>query len=260
MQPKNISAALRNKLHSTEATSSYINYLKTVKNIEKVPDLVLVKLFEKVAQDGYNIDGDLITLTPRWDKNTNQYSVTVNYDYRMYKKLLFRDFPDTQVDIGLVAKEDSYSFKKESGKVVYTHTIADPFGNEKEYVGGYILVKNKRGEFLEILNRDEINKMKNSAKTKTIWNAWESEMIKKSLYKRIAKHFNDTFQNIEALDNENYDPEMAKLPAELQDLIDNCPDHTTLQKIYEQNIAKANEEGYEPEFLKAMSERKIEME
>jgi len=46
-----------------------------------------------------------------------------------YKNVVLRNYPETEIDMGLVREGDEFSLAKESGGVVYTHTIAEPFGN-----------------------------------------------------------------------------------------------------------------------------------
>lgn len=69
----------------------------------------------------------------------------------------------------LFTKADVFSFSKENGVVSYSHQMADPFGHkEEDIIGGYCIIKNKRGEFITTLSRDEINKARRVAKTQTI--------------------------------------------------------------------------------------------
>lgn len=157
-------------------------------------------LFEKVAIDNIYIDGDSVTLN--WIKN----KVVPNYNYQAYKNKLLSIYPETLFDLQIVHKGDSFTLKKESGKVFYSHEINDPFDTKKEIIGCYCVIKNQRGEFIETLNNTEIAKMRGVAKTQYIWNAWESEMVLKSVIKRACKrHFKDLVVNIDNIDNDNYD-------------------------------------------------------
>ena len=60
----------------------------------------------------------------------------------------------------LVYTDDKFSFEKHSGKVVYQHEINNPFDEKKDenVIGGYCVIKNKRGEFLTLLSKNEIEK------------------------------------------------------------------------------------------------------
>lgn len=158
-------------------------------------------LFKKVAIDNLFIDGDTITLQFKG-------SVMLSYNYQAYKNKLLNIYPETLFDIQNVHEGDIFNFKKESGKVVYSHEITNPFNTDKKIIGCYCIIKNSRGEFIETLNMDDIKKMRAVAKTDFIWKAWEGEMILKSVIKRACKrHFKDLVVNIEKTDNEDYDLE-----------------------------------------------------
>ena len=164
-------------------------------------DIQAADIFKKVAIDNLYIDGDTITLQFRG-------SVILNYNYQAYKNKLLNIYPETLFDVQNVYEGDVFSFKKESGKVLYSHEITNPFNENKKIIGCYCIIKNSRGEFIETLNMTDIAKMKAVAKTDTIWKQWESEMILKSVIKRACKrHFKDLVVNIEKTDNENYDLE-----------------------------------------------------
>lgn len=154
-------------------------------------------LFKRVAKDGLVFDGVHITLQ----------STGISYDYVAYKNKMLLAYPESKIDVGLVYEGDTFSVAKESGSVVYSHTISDPFnhGNDK-LKGGYCVIQNKRGEFLTTLSRAEIDKHRKVAKTDFIWQQWFSEMALKTLIKKACKqHFADVYENIEEIDNDNYD-------------------------------------------------------
>lgn len=127
-------------------------------------------------------------------------------DYHTYKNRLLEVYPESIIDIQLVYDTDEFVFKKENGKITYTHNILNPFAKNKKPVGGYCIIKNKLGEFIEIMNETEIQKCKQVAKMKNIWNTWESEMYLKTIMKRACKRFFfDIVKDIETEDNKNYD-------------------------------------------------------
>ena len=154
-------------------------------------------LFKRVARDGLKFDGEHITLQ----------STGISYDYIAYKNKMILAYPESVVDVQLVNEGDDFKVAKESGNVIYSHTMANPFGDEK-IVGGYCIIKNKRGEFLTLLSKEEIDKHRKVAKTDYIWKAWFREMALKTVIKKACKqHFADIYVNIEANDNENYNLE-----------------------------------------------------
>lgn len=164
----------------------------------------LCGLFRRVNEEGLVLDGVHITLDSRG----------IQYDYIAYKNKMLLVYPETKIDIQLVYKDDIFNVAKETGKVIYSHSITNPFARDiKEIVGGYCIIQNKRGEFLTLLNKEEFENHKNIAKTDYIWKQWYAEMSFKTLVKKAVKlHFSDIYEKIEEEDNKNYD--LEKEPAE----------------------------------------------
>lgn len=203
--------AIKNGLSDYDITKVeiYINYLvelstakdrnKKLKNpwFKYRTDQELINNFKKVATDGLSIDGDHITLQ----------STGISYDYIAFKNKMMLTYPESIIDVGLVYKDDTFKFEKQSGKVVYTHQINNPFNqDENNIIGGYCVIKNKRGEFITILSKDNIEKHRKVARTDSIWKAWYHEKCLVVIIKKACKqHFQDIYQNIETIDNENYD-------------------------------------------------------
>jgi hypothetical protein len=152
-------------------------------------------LARKYKNLGLLVDGINVVITGR-----NMAMVTFNG----YKNKVLQTYPETLFDIQLVRNGDTFSVAKESGSVIYSHNIGNPFGNE-EIIGAYVVLKNKRGEFLETLNRDVYEKMKKASKQSYLWGEWESEFWLKSVIKRACKrHFYDVVADIDKNDNEDY--------------------------------------------------------
>ncbi len=126
--------------------------------------------------------------------------------YHGYKNTVLRAYPEAEMDIQLVRQGDTFNFAKESGSVVYTHSLADPFENaEAPIIGAYFIAKTKRGEFLETLNKTDYEKMKKGSKMSYLWDTWASEFWLKSVVKRGCKrHFYDVVAEIDKDDNEQY--------------------------------------------------------
>lgn len=186
----------------------YVDTLKTEKDKQgkfknywatQKTDEFFIDCFKRIQQTGLVFDGHHITV------NTNGPS----YDYVAYKNKMLLAYPESQLDVGLVYNGDEFEVKKENGHVEYKHNIKSPFGHKQaDIVGGYMVVKNKRGEFFTSLSLEEINKCKSVAKTETIWNQWFAEMAQKTVIKKAVKlHFDDIFSEMEADDNKNYDLE-----------------------------------------------------
>lgn len=259
MNLKHIKTELKeHKQQEVEVFISYIKKLQTETDskgqlkawwITKITDADLISLYQKVSLDGLFIDGDTITL--QW-----KGGLMVSYNYQAYKNKLLMVYPETLFDIQLVNAGDTFSFRKESGRVVYNHDLANPFETNKDIIGAYCVIKNSRGEFLETLNLDEIQKMRNVAKTQKIWNEWTGEMILKSVIKRSCKrHFNDVTVNIDNLDNENYNLEMVSLESEIQDRVQKATNRKELAEIYKAFKDKTDEKA----LLESIKERQEEL-
>lgn len=207
----------------------------------------LIDYFSCVKRDGLLLDGKHITLQ----------STGISYDYIAYKNKMLTVYPESIFDEGIVYKDDSFQFKKESGRVIYTHDINNPFGhNEKDIVGCYCIIKNKRGEFLTTLSIQELEKHRKVAKTDYIWSNWLVEMYKKTVIKKACKvHFEDIYQNIETIDNENYDLEKPLgISIETKQEIEKIKGLEELIKYYQAN--KNKNAGIAEDFNKALAQQK----
>lgn len=185
--------------------------------MSKKSDETLATLYKRVASEGLVFDGVHITLQ----------STGVSYDYVAFKNKMYLVYPETQFDAGLVYKEDEFSFSKNDWKVTYSHKITNPFSQKDQYItGAYAVVRNKRGEYITLLSREDLEKHKKTAKTKYIWDAWYAEMCLKTIVKKACKlHFGDIFTWVEEMDNENYD--VAGLSKETISEKLNRPDSTS---------------------------------
>lgn len=238
---------------------SYINQLKTEKNnngklknywATQTSDIDFINAFKKVYETGLFIDGDSITLTFRG-------KLVITYDYHAYKNKVSMSYPETKYDFGLVYKGDEFLFRKESGKVIYTHKLNNPFDTKKELIGTYGIIKNSKGEFIELLDIGTINKIRQSSKMQNIWNEWFDRMVLKSVIKRICNiHFHDITNDIDMIDNEQNDPERATIEGLLLTDIENAETEEQLALIYKNNISIiADREN----FIKLLSKRKNEI-
>ena len=206
--------------------------------------------FKRVAQDeGMFLDGVNITLTSRG----------IEYDYKAYKNRVLLVYPESIIDNQLVYKDDTYKFKKESGKIIYTHEINNPFNQKDEdVVGAYCVIKNRRGEFIVTLGLEDIEKHRKVAKTDSIWKQWFKEMCLKTVIKKACSvHFNDITTNMQEIDNEaNYDLENP-LNIEIADKakIDEITSLSVLRKFYNDNKEKFKNK----ELLKYIQAKQIKL-
>lgn len=168
---------------------------KDKKPVSSNSDDMLYSLFTKYRNLGLVIDGVNVVITGR-----NMAMVT----FHGYKNKVLETYPEAKVDMGLVREGDTFTLAKESGGVLYSHSVADPFGN-KPIIGAYVVFITKRGEFVETLNKDDFGQMKKGSKMQSIWDTWASEFWLKSVIKRACKrHFYDIVAEIDKIDNEDY--------------------------------------------------------
>ena len=239
----------------------YVDYLKTAKNSKKEiinpwaslrTDEYYSDCFKKVKKEGFNIDGKHISIQ----------ATGITYDYVAYKNKMLQVYPDSKIDIGIVYKGDEFNFRKEDGKVYYTHNMTSNFKRaDTDIEGCYCIIKNKRGEFITLSSIAEIEKAKKVAKQDFIWKAWFSEMAMKTTIKKAIKfHFEDVYSEIEEEDNKGYDTSKleTELPEELIEEITLATDEETLKAIYESN--KANFKGdLNKQFIKSLTDKKMQL-
>jgi hypothetical protein len=195
------------------------------------PDMFFVDCFKTVALSGLAIDGVHITIQ----------KTGISFDYQAYKNKMLLAYPDSLIDVDLVYEGDEYYFSKESGEVAYSHKINNPFTREDgAVIGGYCVVKNKRGEFLTILTRPDIDKHRKVAKTDYIWSAWFVEMARKTLIKKACKqHFEDIFQDMNTSDNENSDIDNSlEVDLEVKAVVEEITTAEKLKEYWEANTSK----------------------
>lgn len=238
----------------------YIAYLKQLQDekkdgkpvnwwFNKISELEYANAFKKVASTGLFIDGDSVTLNYR-------KKLVIIYDYHAYQNKVRLVYPESVFDFQLVHEGDKFSFKKESGKVIYSHEIGDPFNNDKVIKGAYGVIKNNKGEFIDFLNMEDIKKMKNTSLMKNIWDAWFDRMVLKSIIKRLCNmHFKDIVKEMDKIDNETNQPERALISEQLQKKIDEAKTQKELTTIFNENIDSV--EDYES-FVTILSNRKKE--
>lgn len=181
-----------------------IAYLSSCEPANKHTDRELYSLVVRYLNAGTNLDGTNVVLTGK-----NMGLITFHGYMNKIKAL----HPNVFFDIQLVREKDEFNFEKNSGKVEYSHKIGDPF-NDKPIVGAYCVVRlnNEAGnESLELLNKEDFLKMKDSSRNSSTWNKWESEFWRKSVIKRACKvYFAEEVAELEAIDNEDYGLENEK--------------------------------------------------
>jgi len=134
--------------------------------------------------------------------------------YRGFIYAIKRAYPDANIVVNLVKEGDIFSIKKDGDIEEYTHTYKDPFAGQDKIVGGYCYISftlgNRKISKVEAVSREEINKIKGSAKQDFIWKAWFEEKAKVAIIRRGCKVIfaglnNELIDNLVNKDNEDYD-------------------------------------------------------
>ena len=261
MDYKKISAALVDyDQKRVMVFTSYLKELETAKDKNKAIKNTwfayltaeqAIELYVKVSMDNLFIDGVTITLGSKGGK------IICTYNYQAYKNKLLNVYPESMFDIQVVRQGDTYNFEKINGKVLYNHNINNPFATDKDVIGVYCIIKNIRGEFIETLDLKELQKMRNVAMTQNIWNEWFSEMCLKSIIKRACKrNFNDLVQNIDSLDNEQYELENVSVDSDYQAKIQIATTENELNNIYKSAPKHLRDDQ---DFVRLCAEKKAEI-
>lgn len=154
--------------------------------------------FNQVAKEGLVFDGKHIKMTRSG----------VSWDYVAYKNKMLAVYPESKIDIELVFEGDKFSYEKKDGKITYELKVKNPFEDKKDekVVGGFCIIKNQRGEFITRITADDMKKHRALAIDSHYWKNWFQEMCKKTVIKKACKeHFEDVFEGVNEMDNENYD-------------------------------------------------------
>jgi len=209
-----------------------------------------VGFFEKVAATGFYIDGENITLG----------SNGISLNYQAYKNLVIKKYPEAVFDMQLVRKGDEFSFQKESGKVIYKHIFSNPFEN-KEYIGGYCIIKLRTGEFIELLSIKDLEQIRRTAKTDYIWKEWTGEMYLKTIIKRACKrHFKDAVESLDTMDNDNYElPEEGVISKQLEDSLALCKSVAEVNAFWIKHKTDKRTKQEVQSFINACAKRKDEL-
>lgn len=235
------------KLHiDTNSKGELVNYWAKEVSSKKYADY-----FKIVTREGLYFDGIHITINKQG----------IQYDYIAYKNKMLLAYPESKIDLQLVYKGDDFQVAKESGSIVYHHNIANPFDRKVEDItGGYCIIQNKRGEFITLLSKAEIDKHKEVARTQYIWDKWYAEMSFKTLIKKAVKiHFSDIYDKIEEVDNENYDLEKdseIKIDTEIEKIEKEVEAIKTEKELNKYYLANQDKVENKASFNKIVAEKK----
>ena len=235
-------------VHKLQTETDKQGKLKNFWATKQSPD-VWVGYFEKVAQTGFYIDGENITIG-----NTG-----ISLNYQAYKNLVLKAYPEAVFDVQLVKQGDEFNFEKQNGKINYHHEMKNPF-EDKPFVGGYCIIKLRTGEYIETMSLAELEKIRKTAKTDYIWSKWTNEMYLKTLMKRACKrHFKDVVDTLDTIDNQNYDVEQVDIPDLLQSKLDKCKTNEELTELWKSEKKTKRSKEETQNLIDAFSARKAKL-
>lgn len=156
-------------------------------------------------------------------------SVQLQIGYRGFIYAIKRTYPDANIVVNLVKEGDTFTIKKDGDIEEYSHIIKDPFAGQDKIVGGYCYISFTLGgrkiAKIEVVSKEEINKIKGSAKQDFIWKAWFEEKAKVAIIRRGCKVIfaglnNELLDNLINRDNQDYDlnQEVKQEPKIINDL------------------------------------------
>ena len=182
------------KLHAElDGNNKPVNYYLHSRSEED-----MAEAYKKVKKEGLVFDG----------KNIKMTSNGVSFNYVAFKNKMLSIYPESKIDIELVFDGDEFSYEKIDGKITYKLKVKNPFEDKKDekVIGGFCIIKNQRGEFITRITTEEMKKHRALAIDSFYWKNWFQEMCKKTVIKKACKeHFEDKFEGVNEMDNENYD-------------------------------------------------------
>lgn len=133
-------------------------------------------------------------LVPEFNKKlkTNECHLRISF------KGLIKNATDTGsinwVKAEIVKESDEFEY---TGPCTLPIHKMNPFAQDRGApIGVYCVAKTNKGDYLvDLMDWQEVQKIKKCAKTQFVWEEWEEEMAKKSLVKRAAKMWPKTDQS-----------------------------------------------------------------
>ena len=216
---KKITTLLQEKLQEFlgQDTNRYVKSVMSEIVKRKLTHCSSLSIFQSVKQAvdlGLEIDNrQHAHLIPRGNE------CTFMIGYRGFIYSIKKYIPSANIVANIVKEGDLFSIKKINDKEEFIHEVKDPFAGQDKIIGGYCYIsyinEGKEISKIETLSIQEINKIKNVAKSKDIWNTWFEEKMKVAIIRRGCKILfsglnNEIINNIIEIDNEEFDFEQQK--------------------------------------------------
>lgn len=179
------------------------------KDLSKCSPLSILTAVKQAADLGLEIDSRQHCHLVKYGNN-----VHLQVGYRGFIYAIKKTYPDANIVVNLVKEGDTFTVKKEGDIEEYKHTYGNPFAGQDKIIGGYCYISFTLGyrkvAKIETLSKEEINKIKGSAKQDFIWKAWFEEKAKVAIIRRGCKVIfaglnNELLDNLINRDNQDYD-------------------------------------------------------
>ena len=157
-----------------------------------------MQTFMKAAQDGLYLDGK--------EAAAVLYGNQVNYLPMVEGviKLMHNSGLIKTISAEVVYENDCFEY--ELGSKPHVKHIPLLVGDRGNRICVYCYVQTANdGEFVEILNMQEVEKCRQVAKTQAVWSKWYDQMCKKTAIHRIAKRLpkNDAINSVVRIEDED---------------------------------------------------------
>ena len=138
-------------------------------------------------------------------------SAMLRIGYRGYIHKIKEHYPDANFVVGLVRDGDTFSINKTDENDSFTHKEANPFDSSlNNIIGGYCYITYTLGgrkiSRITTMSKSEIDKIKDVAKMKAIWNTWFEEKARVAIIRRACKLiFAGLTQKLDEFNNDEFD-------------------------------------------------------
>ena len=126
-------------------------------------------------------------LVPEYNKSRKARVCQLRVSFRGLIKLAVDSQALSWVKADVVKEADTFEYKG------IDHTPMhhmDPFSDRGPTVGAYCVAKTTAGDLLvDVISREQLDKIQKTAKTPDVWANWFDEMAKKAVIKRAAKQW-----------------------------------------------------------------------
>lgn len=129
-------------------------------------------------------------LVPEYNKQIKANECQLRISFKGLIKVANDSGAIKWVQAEVVKESDGFAYK---GPCTLPGHSMNPFGDRGETVGVYCIAKTNEGDILvDIMSKQEIDKIASCAKTASVWAKWPDEMAKKAIIKRAAKQWPKT--------------------------------------------------------------------